>query len=161
MTCDKLYDIAPFVQVSHSNCSSTLLIVLLSFSEVLVGAPMSVATEIDVPPADYFSAGFEATAIEFSDEADIGLINPCMTADCITGDQYAFATTLAPAQITRAEKGTEDLMSGKYAFRAPEPPMIVMTLIGVGLMCLLPSRRTGHRPGRRKVPGHEREMAHI
>ncbi len=161
LACEELYVIALLIQVSYSNCSSALLFVLLSFSEAVVGAPVIVPMDADLPPADYCSARFEATVLEFSDEANIGVSGEWMTTDAFPDNRYALATTLAPAQITRAEKGTDNIMSGKDVFRTPEPPAIVMVLIGVGLICLLPSRRTVHRPGRRKVPGHEREMAHI
>jgi hypothetical protein len=134
---------------------------MLSLSEALAGAAMKVPAEIDIPPVDYCSASFEATVLEFSDEAYIGFNSPWMSEDDIPEDQDAIATTLAPAQITRVENGTDNIMSGKDSIQTPEPPLIVMILIGVGLMFFLPSLRTGRRSGRRKARRPERAMAHI
>jgi hypothetical protein len=96
----------------------------------------------------------------FSKEVYVGLAAEWI-ADIRPNDQYALVTTLAPDLIGRAEKGTDNIVSGKSSFRTPEPPTVVMLLIGTGLIFVFSGFRTVHRSGRRRVRAENRKMARI
>lgn len=122
---------------------------------------MNVPAHVNFPPADYLSASFEATVLEFTEDAYVGIAAAWFAADIRPNDTYALATTLAPEQISRVEKGTNDILTGKSIFQTPEPPAIVMVLIGLGLIFAVRGFRTVHRAGRRRVRAESRKMARI
>lgn len=135
------------------------MIAFLCFGNAASGAPMTVP-QVDLPSADYGYAGFESAVRVFTDQAYVGLAAEWV-ADIPPGDPFDITTTFMPELITRAGKDTEDISSGKSAFQTPEPPTIVMLLIGAGLILVFRGIRPVHRSGRRKVRAEMRKMARI
>jgi len=123
---------------------------------------MSAPRPADFPAPDFRTTSFQATVWEFTDEAYVGMAGAWFAADLHPNDTYAVATTLDPDQVMRVEKGTDNILSGKSTFRTPEPPTLVMLLIGAGLISgFYWSRQVSHRLGRRKVRAESRKMARI
>jgi hypothetical protein len=125
---------------------------LLCFSSAAAGALLNVQTESVSFTLDDSSPSLgDARTGEFLTEPYIS----------IPPDQFEIITTLAPDQLKRVEEGTSSLDSGKSSFQTPEPPAIVMFLIGAGLIAGVKCLRTAHRPGYRRVRKNDRLMAHI
>jgi hypothetical protein len=134
---------------------------LLCFSSAAAGALLSVPPDFVLSPASYRGASFEPALGEFLAEPYIEVAAKWLAGDGGVLDQFEIATTLGPDDIRRIEKDTTGIDSGKNVFRTPEPPAVVMLLIGAGLIAGVKCSRPAHRRGCRRVRKDDRQMAHI
>jgi hypothetical protein len=114
-----------------------------------------------LPGANTNYQAFERTVSAFTADAYIGIPPNLTFGDAGESTLFDIATSLDPARVMRADKGTSDIGSGKNLILAPEPPTQIMVLVGVGLVAVSLRRRSPRRAGRRKVREDERSMASI
>jgi hypothetical protein len=143
--------------------SITLAAALLSLCAPAAGALLSSSTQFfpamtDLPAISV--QGFDRTIRAFTADAYVSAEASLLFADTNESRGFEIVTSLSPAQIERADKGTSNIVSGKI-LRAPEPPTLIMICIGAGLMLALLLRRPTDLPRRRKVYENERELSRI